>query len=320
MNRREALRLTVGTAIGYAANTLAAESHPIPIIDAHIHLFDTSRPGGVPWPEKSDAAIYKPALPSRYASVAEPLGIVGAIAIEASPLESDNDWVLRQAADHPIIVGFVGDLIPGTASYGRDLDRLRKNSLFLGIRYGNLWQRNLLRDMKAPEFLADLRRLAAAGLELDSANPDPDLIRAILDVADKIPELRIVIDHLPNATLPDDAAVRREYWANLHRLGQHSSVYMKLSEIPVRQGNRVPTDVSFYRDKLDPLWEIFGEDRILYGSDWPNSDHVASYATTLQIARSYVATKGAAAMEKFFWKNSLAAYRWRKRAPDQPAL
>jgi hypothetical protein len=38
-------------------NTAAASAFPIPIIDAHIHLFDPLRPGGVPWPEKTDAAI-----------------------------------------------------------------------------------------------------------------------------------------------------------------------------------------------------------------------------------------------------------------------
>jgi hypothetical protein len=46
----------------------------MPIIDTHIHLFDTRRPQGVPWPPKDDKILYKPALPDRYASIAEPLG------------------------------------------------------------------------------------------------------------------------------------------------------------------------------------------------------------------------------------------------------
>ena len=100
----------------------------------------------MPWPAKTDTALYKAALPNRYASLARPFGVVGAIVIEASPLASDNDWVLRQAAGHPIIVGMVGDLIPGTPSYAKDLDRLHRNPLFLGIRYGNLWDRDLAVD------------------------------------------------------------------------------------------------------------------------------------------------------------------------------
>lgn len=62
----------------------------VPIIDCHIHLFDTWRPGGVPWPETTDTAIYKPLLPRGYARTARPVGVVSAIAIQASPLEGAN--------------------------------------------------------------------------------------------------------------------------------------------------------------------------------------------------------------------------------------
>src|ERR1035441_5585070 len=57
----------------------------IPIVDTHIHLFDTARPQGVPWPDEKDAVLYKPALPGRYRKVTQGLGIVGAIEIECSP-------------------------------------------------------------------------------------------------------------------------------------------------------------------------------------------------------------------------------------------
>ena len=203
MQRREFLRLGASIAGSLATTQLAQALPPvIPIIDTHIHMFDTRRPGGVPWPATTDTALYKPALPERYASIAGPLGVVGAIVVEASPLVSDNDWVLSVAANHPIIVGMVGDLIPATPSYQKDLERLHANPLFLGIRYGNLWDRDLAVDAKKPGFLPGLKMLAEQGLVLDSANPDPALIRAIAGVADHLPELRIVIDHLPSARVP----------------------------------------------------------------------------------------------------------------------
>jgi predicted TIM-barrel fold metal-dependent hydrolase len=317
MNRRELVRLAGGFAIACAATGMAEASKSTPIIDSHIHLFDPTRSGGVPWPEKTDPVIYRPELPARYERIARPLGVVGAIAIEASPLESDNDWVLNQVAANPIMVGMVGDLIPGSPSYGKDLDRLHANPHFLGIRYGNLWKRDLSVDMKKPGFIGDLRRLAEAGLELDSANPDPDLIRGLLEVSQQVPELRIVVDHLPGAQVPTEPNARRHYESNLKILGQNSRVFIKLSEIPVRENNEVQTNIVFYKDKLDALWEIFGEDHVLFGSDWPNSDHIASFGDTLGIVQRYVSTKSAAASEKFFWKNSVAAYRWQPRAADQ---
>ncbi|WP_263353443.1 amidohydrolase family protein [Acidicapsa acidisoli] len=309
-----------GVALTRAAGVIAEAQRTIPIIDSHIHLFDTTRVAGVPWPPKTDEVLYKPASPNRYERITREFGVVGAIAVEASPIESDNDWVLKQAAENPVIVGVVGNLVPGTPDFARELERLHANPLFVGIRYGNLWDRDLYADAKKPGFIADLRLLAAAGLELDSANPDARLIEAILAVSQQVPELRIVIDHLPNAVIPAEPTARRQYWTTLKSLSQNAGVFMKLSEVPVRVGNRLQTDPSFYRDRLDALWDLFGEDRILFGSDWPNSDHVAGYAETLGIVHRYVSEKGAVAMEKYFWKNSITAYRWRRRLPDQPVV
>jgi len=318
MDRRRALKLGMGFAVA-TAGVLAKAQPAIPILDAHIHLFDPARAGGVPWPAKEDAVLYKPALPGRYEQVTHSLNVVGAIAVEASPLETDNDWVLKQAAHHPIVIGMVGDLIPGSSSFGRQLDRLHANPLFLGIRYGNLWDRDLSSDVKRAGFLPDLGRIAAANLVLESANPDAKLVQAILEVSQKLPELRIVIDHLPAASIPSESDARRAYWTNLRALSQNPRVFIKLSEVPVRKGDSVPKDVLFYKDKLDAIWDVFGEDHILFGSDWPNSDHLATYAETLHLVQSYVSTKGHAAAEKYFWKNSIAAYGWRPRKPTQPA-
>jgi len=317
MDRRAVLKLAMSVAATGAASAMVAPQNSNPILDCHIHLFDPTRAGGVPWPLPDDAVLFKPALPARYEQVVQGLGVVGAIAIEASPLESDNDWVLKQVAANPIMVGMVGNLAPGTPSFAASLDRLRANPFFLGIRYGNLWDRDLLADRSKPGFVADLRRLAEAGLSLDSANPDGRLIEALVGISQQVPDLRIVIDHLPNAKIPVEADQRAAYWSNLRALGQNPRVFMKLSEVPIRDHGTLHADVAFYRAKLGQLWEIFGENRILFGSDWPNSDHVASYTETLGIVRSYVAEKGAKALEKYFWRNSIAAYRWKSRRPDQ---
>jgi L-fuconolactonase len=320
MQRREILRLA---ASGACALTLRQplRAAPIayrgPILDAHIHLFDPTRPGGVPWPEKTDAALYKPALPDRYTKISSPFGVVGAIAVEASPLATDNDWLLNIAERNPLIVGIVGDLVPGAPSYARDLDRLHANPLFLGLRYGNLWDRDLSIDISKPGFVDGLKALAQANLVLESANPDPKLIRALLDVSELVPGLRIIIDHLPHGPVPTEDSARREYESHLHQLAQNRNVFVKLSEIPVVADGKLVTDPNRYRAPLDAIWELFGEDRVLFGSDWPNSDHVAPFADTISIVQAYIATKPGSAQEKYFFRNSKAVYRWRERTPGQ---
>jgi L-fuconolactonase len=310
------LRRTFLAATGVAAATpLAAD---IPIIDTHIHLFDPNRPQGVPWPGKDNAVLYKPALPDRYRKLTASLGIKGAIEVEASPWLEDNQWVLDVAAKDTILVGTVGDLEPGQPEFGKQLERFHRNPLFRGIRYGNLWGRKLAEEAAKPAFLADLKLLAGAGLVMDTANPNPALIETMVRITDRVPQLRIVVDHLPQATPPADASGLAAYNANLRELGKRPQVYVKLSEILRRVDGKVIEDPAFYRPRLDELYGIFGEDRVLFGSDWPNSDQWAAYPRVLRMARAYFDGKSRAAQEKYFWKNSVAAYRWIKRESGQP--
>jgi L-fucono-1,5-lactonase len=316
MNRREWLALAL------SAGSVAWVEPPrfTPVIDTHIHLFDTRRPQGVPWPPKDDRVLYRPALPPRYRKITAGLGIVGAIEVECSPWFEDNQWVLDVAAQDSIIVGTVGNLDPGQADFGKRLEQLHRNPLFRGIRYGNLWDRSLAEGVSKPEVISNLNLLADAGLVMDTANPDPSLLAAVVRLTDQIPSLRVVIDHLPQLEPPRDVSARTALQASLLELGKRPQVYVKMSEVLHPVGGQVRHDLDFYRSRLDEIWDFFGSDRLLYGSDWPNSDHAAPLWQELKVVRDYVHNKCASVAEKFFWKNSIAAYRWVKRAANQPAL
>jgi predicted TIM-barrel fold metal-dependent hydrolase len=295
-----------------------AQRPAFPIIDTHIHLFDPTRPQGVPWPPKDNAIMYRPALPARYRALTGSLGVVGAIEIECSPWLEDNQWVLDIATKDTIVVGTVGDLEPEQPDFRPQLERFHANPLFRGIRCGNLWGRDLRAGLATPEFVAGLKLLAEAGLELDTANPNLRLLEDVVRLTDRVPGLRVVIDHLPKMDAPADAEGRAAYHAAMRELSQRPQVYVKVSAVLRRSGGTLITDPAFYRPKLDELWYAFGPDRLLYGSDWPNSDPVGTYAQVLSLVRAYFQGKGREAEEKFFWKNSLGAYRWVKRAADQP--
>ncbi len=311
-------RTFLGVSAGAALTGANAQPPTFPIIDTHIHLFDTTRPQGVPWPAKDNTVLYHPALPGRYRQIAAPLGIAGAIEVECSTWLEDNQWVLDVAAKDTIIVGTVGDLEPGKPEFRPQLERFHRNPLFRGIRYGNLWGRDLGAELSKPDFVSSLKALAEAGLVLDTANPNPALIAAAVRATDKAPALRVVVDHLPQLNPPNEPAARAAYQADLRELGKRPQVYVKISEVLRRVDGRVPEDLSFYRSRLDELFAIFGEDRVLYGSDWPNSDQWAPYPKVLNVVREYFAGKGRAVEEKYFWKNSVAAYGWVHRAADQP--
>ena len=318
IDRRAFLAGVAATAAAGALKIDAQERRPIPIIDTHIHLFDPNRPQGAPYTgPRAGGTPPIAALPSRYRRLAMPLGVVGAIEVEASPWIEDNLWVLEVAQADTIMVGTVGNLEPEKPEFPEYLERYHKNPLFRGIRYGNLWGRDFTKQSENPAFINGLKLLAQAGLVLDTANPRITLLEAVLRITDQVPDLRVVLDHLPN--LEPTEAERPVYQRLLAEIGQRPEIYVKLSEVIHRVNGQVSTDVSAYHDRLDDLVGAFGEDRILFGSDWPNSDGVAPVEQVFAVVKDYFMGKPRSVQEKYFWKNSVAAYRWVKREPGQPS-
>ena len=306
-----------GTTLSSGNSTATqAPAAAIPIIDTHIHLFDPTRPQGAPYSGAPGTGPPQPALPPRYRKLAGPLGIVGAVKVEASPWVEDNLWVLEVAERDTIVVGVVGNLEPGKPDFAEMLDRYHKNPLFRGIRYGNLWGRDITREADNPAFLDGLRLLAQADLVLDTANPRVDLLQAIVKITDKVPQLRVVLDHLPS--LEPTPQTRQAYDVALAEIQKRPQIYVKLSAVIHRVDGKVSMELPPYKDRLDQLVAIFGENRILFGSDWPNSDGVAPIDKVVGVVREYFMSQPRAVAEKYFWKNSIAAYKWIKREPSQP--
>lgn len=277
---------------------------PFPSIDTHIHLYDPTRPQGVPWPPKELPVLYSPHLPAQFVGLTERLGVVGAVVVEASPWVEDNQWVLDVAKDNPVIVGLIGNLELGKPEFAANLKRFSANPLFRGVR---------LRDVSVPKgageaaFADDLRRLADQQLTVDVVGDAP-ILADVLRIAKMAPDLRVVIDHLPfREWNKDNVPKMREA---LKEVAQLPEVYVKISDVPRKVDGRLVEDAEYYRPVLDALWSLFGPDRAIYGSNWPVSDLVAPYDQMYKIVSQYFANKSDARRQKFFWKNSLAAYSW----------
>ncbi len=320
IDRRAFLAATASAATVLAASdVVAAERSPVPIVDTHIHLFDGTRPQGAPWlGSKAYAEAAKVSLPDGYRKLAAPAGIVGAVAVEASPWIEDNLWLLEIAQSDPLIVGVSGRLDPTKPEFAEYLGRYRKNPLYRAIRFSRFYTQANDRIALNPTAVEGLKLLAQADLALDTANPTLPLLQANLLLADVIPDLRIIIDHLPS--LDPTTETRAAYEAVVRELAAHPNVFVKLSQVyhPGRDG-LVARDYAPIRDRLDYLLAAFGEERVMFGSDYPNSFGVASIAEAVALMQRYYAGRSRAAAENYFWRNSARVYRWVKRTPDQPA-
>lgn len=321
-------RAFLGAIAGTASSMAGGRGSDFPIIDAHVHLYDPTRPQGVPWPHESQTSLYRPYLPADHRRTVSPLNVVGMIKVECSPWVEDNYWVLDVAAWDTFVVGVVGNLHPGRPDFLEHFPKLQKNPLFRGIRFGYLWKRVVADELLRPEFISDLKALAGAGLALDTVG-QAQILTDVVRITDKVPGLRVIIDHLPNVQAPAETAARAAYDSALREIAKRPQVYAKVSEVfqrvdengrRVKIGGRILRELSFYRACLDSIYEVFGSDRLIFGSDWTNSEPMGTFAQTVGLVHEYFNNKGQEAVEKYFWRNSIAAYRWVRRQPNQPQV
>jgi L-fuconolactonase len=284
------------------------------ILDTHIHLYTVTRPGGVVWPEPKQKPIYRDITPAEYKAVAKENGIVGTGIVEASPVVEDNFKVLDQVKGDDFFRFMVAQLEIGSADFSSNLARLAKDPRVVGIR-GFLWSPKLTLDAKQ---LASVKELAAQGMTLDiisrgTLNPK-DTVEAL---ATAVPNLRIIIDHLGGAKgeTPDPTWV-----AAVQKLASHPNIYIKFSSFfdmfnPAASEDdpwKAPTDVKPYKAHFDVLMKAFGEDRLIWGSNWPVVDMGGSIKAEIAIAEEYLKSYGAEARDKVMYKNAESFYSRKK--------
>ncbi|RKU11086.1 amidohydrolase [Candidatus Poribacteria bacterium] len=281
------------------------------IIDTHTHFYDPTRSEGVPWPNPNDELLYRTVMPDDYKKLAVPEGVTGTVVVEASKWVEDNQWILDLASNEPFIVGFVGNLNPNDADFADNLNRFSANPLFRGIRLGG----GHLQSIGDKDFMKNIEKLAEKELTLDLLiNPDalrnvPALVEHTCCRQSGSAKMRVVINHIAGVRVdgnPPDAA-----WVSaIQEVARYPNVYCKVSGLAEHTGQTpAPEDVAYYTPTIDVLWKAFGEDRLIYGSNWPVSERFAQYKVVQKIVDDYFSPKGDEVKAKFFWQNAKAAYQ-----------
>jgi L-fuconolactonase len=308
-------RAFLAGAAAFASAPVFAATAPIPVIDTHVHLFDPRRPQGVPYAGPKDQPP-QIATPENYRTQIAGTGIAGSVVVEASPWIEDNLWILERAQSDPQFVGVVGSLDPSRPEFGEYLARFSKNPLWRGIRYARVWTIESGKQVLKPGMAEGLRLLAQTGQTLDMANPSFDLLRGALLVMDAAPDLRVVMDHMPS--LDPTPETQTLYDGLTRELAARPGFFIKLSQVMHKDNGGVIQAAP--RERLDRLMALMGEDRVMFGGDWPNSVGTATIPAALTLMRDYFAARPHRQAEKYFWRNSLAIYKWRPRTQAQSRL
>jgi predicted TIM-barrel fold metal-dependent hydrolase len=279
------------------------------IIDCHTHFYDPSRAQGVPWPPK-DSTLYRTVLPKDLRAQEMHQPVTGTVIVEASEWIEDNQWLLDLAKSDPFIVGIVGRLDPASGVFAEQLKRFAANPLYRGIR---IWE-DRVKSLLLRNELGPFALMAQMGIAAD-LNGGPETVSLVESLAKRVPDLTIVLNHIGNVAI--SSSVPPESWkVAIRGAAKHPNVYCKISALvegAARDGKKAPADLDFYRPTLDVVWDAFGEDKVIYGSNWPVCEFAAEYKTVQRLSMDYVSQKGPEALKKFCASNASKAYRWISR-------
>lgn len=274
------------------------------IVDAHHHLWQVGR-GDYDWMSPDVPVLARDYLAEDLRPVLRRAGVDKTVLVQAAQTEAETDFLLLLAAQADFVAGVVGWLDFEDAAFPAKLEALMRRPKFVGLR-------PMLQDhaddgyVLRPAVLANLRHLAASGAAFDILT-FPRHLPFVLRMLDAVPDLRAVVDHLSK---PPVASGRLEGWAgDMARIAAHPGVFCKVSGLvtEARHQDWAPGDLAPY---VRHVLEVFGADRLMFGSDWPVCLLAASYAEVMNAARGILdPLLDAEGMAKVFGGNAVRFYR-----------
>ncbi len=272
------------------------------IIDTHVHFYDPTKKGGIAWPKPSQK-IYGKKYPEQLNAAAGEGTVSGSIVVESSPSFRDNIWIAELAEKESSVLGAVINLSSDTEGFDKHFNGLVRRRSVVGARlrpYNN-------HDVSSAKMRRYFELLADNNCTFEmKVTPQKDN-DAFFSVAKDHPNLICIIVH--NGHLKIDGNEPPEEWKDqILRLAELPNVRIKVTTLMQFAILRPrPISLDYYLPLLDFIWQTFGEDRCIYGSNWPTSELVHTYRENLNILFQYMENKPIA-RRKYFYQNALRTY------------
>ena len=262
------------------------------VVDAHQHFwtYGTYQTSWMEVPPYAGDPVFQPLRrsfqPNDLVPELKAVGVQCTVVIEAADGLAENEALLASAHTNDWIAGVVGWApLAQPSDVERVLDARAGEPAFVGIRH----LVNVEPDpdwIIRPDVLKGLQVVAARGLTFDYVGILPRHLEHVPLVAQRVPDLRIVIDHLGK---PPIATGEFEPWSSLlARAARIPTVFAKISGLDAGGADEwTAADIAPY---IDRALELFGPERLMFGSDWPVANLRGGYSkvwreTNLALAR-----------------------------------
>ena len=271
-------------------------------IDSHQHFWKYSETE-YPWIGQG-TPLQRDWLPADWQREAAKLHVSGSVAVQARQTLEESRWLLKLADESPFIKGVVGWVDLQSEKVGDDLAALSSHKKFVAVRHVVQSEPDS-QFMLKPEFLRGIGKLAQFNLAYDLLL-FPKQLPAGIKVVQQFPDQRFVLDHIAKPLIR--AGMLLPWRDDIKELAAHKNVFCKISGIVTEAKHRGWHKADF-RPYLDVVLQGFGEDRVMFGSDWPVCLLAGSYEQVHDLVADYFSQFSTKAQQKFFGWNAVRFYR-----------
>ena len=281
------------------------------IIDTHVHIWDLEK-AAYPWLKGDSSILNRTWRIDEIENERKDAGVCAGVLVQASGNLEDTALMLETAGKTDWIHGVVAwlPLTDPIATKKLLEERFLKEKYFKGVRHQ-------VHDEKDPGWLLQpgvlesLELLAAYKIPYDVVGILPVHIETVLKVAQQIPELRMVFDHLNWPPL--STKERFGSWGELMKIAAlHKNLYAKISGLGTASGNFLGRTADDIKPYVEFVLGHFGTDRCFCGGDWPVSMLANNYVKTWQITKDIVKDLvNDEERDKIFFSNANSFYNLR---------
>jgi len=270
-------------------------------IDSHQHFwfYDEQQ---YPWIPKG-SPLQRDWLPNDLAPLLASAGFDGSVAVQARQTIEDSGWLLTLADRSTMIKGVVGWVDLRSERIEDQLAELSKHRKFVGVRH-------VVQDEPADDFilrqdfLRGIGRLKQFKLTYDILIY-PKQLPAAIELVERFPEQPFVLDHIAKPFIK--AGAISPWREQIRELAKSENVLCKVSGM-VTEANHSNWKSDDFKPYLDVVFEAFGQDRLMYGSDWPVCLLAGSYEKVFGLVDEYARQLTSAARARFFGPNAARFY------------
>lgn len=273
------------------------------VFDSHNHIWKCEGEH-FDWITEELHAIRRDFTISDLENVLEKNGVEKSVLVQAIPELWETKMLLEKADSSDRIAGVIGwvDVTKGD-EISNDLSKLRKqHKKLIGIRY--MSQGLPSNHLISPLFIQGVQRVGKEGLIYELLITAKQLKEATILVS-KCPDVTFIIEHIAKPSIRNGEI---DQWSrDLNELASYSNVHCKLSGM-VTEADLANWEFSDITPYMDAVLNAFGENRVIYGSDYPVCLLAASYERVLNLTKNWLNSKPGVSAEKILYSNAASIY------------